>query len=149
MDYNFNHALQCSFKDCFIPCLITFLVVFVGVGLVNLWIYFRLVALAKKKYGEGFVSGPIQEHKTKEKTLTVAPYGQLDQVFQDPYPGITDLDKVKEEELWRLMKSDKNGNTANYFNLLSTQFLKKKGYKVKQIEKIRVSGNKLSKCQNY
>lgn len=137
----FDSAFDCSFSDCLVPCAITFGIVMVLMGILHIWIYFKLVKLAKARYGE---------HFTTQKEAKVS---QFDAAFQDPYPGITQLENVQEEELWRLymIEKKKQGKTAvfpiesKYFNNLSSKFLRSKGYTDKQINNYRVIGAKLSK----
>ena len=53
-------VFACSFKDCFVPCVITFAVTILILSVIMLIVYFQLVKMAKKKYGvdEGFTSTP-------------------------------------------------------------------------------------------
>lgn len=45
---------SCTFPQCLVPCLIVFCITLVVLGLVHIWIYFKLVKYAKKRYGEYF-----------------------------------------------------------------------------------------------
>lgn len=145
---NFTNAtLQCSFSDCFIPCLVTFLIVFVGVAMANLWIYFRLVRLAKQRFGEGFTSGPVKPTQPAEELTKQRNYASVETAFADPYPGMTQLSQVREEELWRLMQTRRECPNQ-YFNLLSDSFLLTKGLSQEEVDKARESCVRLSMCQN-
>jgi len=143
----FSGALKCSFMDCLTPCLVTFIVVFVGVAIANVWIYFRLVDIAKKKYGEPFTNPDPEILGTDTAPLATEYYTPIEQAFSDPYPGIKNLDDVKQEELWRLYQQDPQPDSGKYFNLLSSQFLQKKGFSQKDIKKVRAAGARLKKCQ--
>ena len=50
---------NCTFSQCLGSCLIVFLVTLVVLGLVHIWIYFKLVKYAKKRYGEYFTGTTV------------------------------------------------------------------------------------------
>lgn len=140
----FDSAFDCSFSDCIVQCAVTFVVVLLIMGIIHIWIYFKLVKLAKARYGIAPVSEPFLPIES-----------QLDTVFKDPYPGITRLEDVQEEELWKLYKIDKKKGKSSatpveskYFNLLSTRFLRSKGYTDRQISNYRIIPASLSKSWN-
>lgn len=143
----FDSAFDCSFSDCFVPCAITFVIVMILMGVLHIWIYFRLVKLAKARYGEHFTVTAAAAITAPKKE------SQFDAAFKDPYPGISQLENVQEEELWRLFEIEKKKQGKNavfpieskYFSNLSSKFLRTKGYTDKQINNYRVIGVKLSK----
>ena len=52
-------VFACSFGDCMVPCVITFMVTLFILTIIHLIIYRQLVKLAKKRYGiEGFIQNP-------------------------------------------------------------------------------------------
>ncbi len=46
-----NSVFACSFKDCLIPCIITFVVTLIILAIIHIIIYYKLVKLAKQRYG--------------------------------------------------------------------------------------------------
>jgi len=130
----FDSAFDCSFSDCLTPVLITFVIVMIIMVTLHIWLYFKLVKIAKTRYGEHFQS--------QIKLIPKGPISQLDTVFTEPYPGIKNLEDVREVELWKLYLLDKKRAVnqsiePKYFNLLSKKFLHSKGYNDKQINKYR------------
>lgn len=56
---------SCSFADCFYSCLITFFVTLAILAVVHIFIYFKLVKIAKKKFGiEGYANPLTNYHHT-------------------------------------------------------------------------------------
>jgi hypothetical protein len=50
-----DSIFNCGFRQCLMPCLITFSVTLFILAIINVIIYFKLVAMAKKRFGiEGF-----------------------------------------------------------------------------------------------
>lgn len=139
---------SCSFTDCFWSVGLTFGITIFILLIIHIWLYFRLVAIAKKQ--EGFtgqqggntddVAGSLEE-----------PLMPLKDAFKDPYHGIQNFTELREHDLWKLYLVDKKRQQQQkgsypiepkYFNLLSTKFLESKGYDRKQIKYLRSLGGK-------
>jgi hypothetical protein len=46
-----DSIFNCGFSQCLMPCLITFAVTLFILAIINIIIYFKLVAMAKKRFG--------------------------------------------------------------------------------------------------
>lgn len=59
-----NSVFACTFVDCLVPCLITFFVTLFILTIVHIIIYYKLVKLAKQRYGiEGFENHSFKQIK--------------------------------------------------------------------------------------
>ncbi len=47
----FENAFQCTFQDCAVPCMIAFIVTLLLMIIGHIWLYFKMVAIARSKYG--------------------------------------------------------------------------------------------------
>lgn len=47
----FENAFQCTFQDCTVPCMIAFIITLILMIIGHVWLYFKMVAIARLKYG--------------------------------------------------------------------------------------------------
>lgn len=62
-----DSLFNCGFKQCLIPCIITFSITLSIIVIINIIIYFKLVAMAKQRFGiENFtISELIKPYNNK------------------------------------------------------------------------------------
>ena len=48
----FENAFQCTFGDCTFPCIVAFIITLMIMIIGHVWLYFKIVAIARSKYGK-------------------------------------------------------------------------------------------------